>query len=100
MTALNNNDQTAVSTAQGGLSGVSQYLNQQLAFYGTTQDSVSAATDSAASQQVEFQSQISNLQDTDTAATILDLTQSQTEEQAALGSEGQIPRTTLFDFLG
>lgn len=100
VTALNNNDQTAVSTAQGGLSGVSQYLNQQLAFYGTTQDSVSAATDSAASQQVEFQSQISNLQDTDTAATILDLTQSQTEEQAALGSEGQIPRTTLFDFLG
>ena len=83
-----------------GLSGASQYLNQQLAFYGNTQDNVAAATNTAASQQVGFQAQISALQDTDTTSTILDLTQSQTQEQAALTSEGQIPRTTLFDFLG
>jgi hypothetical protein len=31
---------------------------------------------------------------------ILQLNQSQTQEQAALQSEAQIPRTTLFDFLG
>jgi flagellar hook-associated protein 3 FlgL len=99
VTALNNNDQAAVQTSMGGLSTVAQYLNQQLAFYGTTQDNVAAATNTAQSQQVEFQAQISNLQDTDVAATILDLTQSQTQEQAALGSEAQIPRTTLFDFL-
>jgi flagellar hook-associated protein 3 FlgL len=99
VTALSSNDQTAVQTSMGGLSTVAQYLNQQLAFYGTTQDNVSAATDSAQSQQVEFQAQISNLQDTDMAAAILDLTQSQTQTQAALGSEAQIPRTTLFDFL-
>lgn len=99
VTALNSNDQTAVQTTMDGLSTVAQYLNQQLAFYGTTQDNVADATNSAQSQQIEFQAQISNLQDTDVTSTILDLTQAQTQEQAALGSEAQIPRTTLFDFL-
>jgi len=100
VTALNNNDQAGVQTAVNGLSTVSQYLNQQLAFYGNTQDNVTDATNAAASQQVEYQSQISSLQDTDMTSTILDMTQSQTQMQAALSSEGQIPRTTLFDFLG
>lgn len=99
VTALNSNDQTAVQTSMDGLSKVAQYMNQQLAFYGTTQDNVAAATNSAQSQQIAFESQISNLQDTNMAAAILDLTQSQTQQQAALGSEAQIPRTTLFDFL-
>ncbi len=58
------------------------------------------ATNAAESQQIEYQSQISSLQDTDMTSTILDMTQSQTQMQAALSSEGQIPRTTLFDFLG
>ncbi len=100
VTALNNNDQTAIQTSVNGLPAVSQYLNQQLAFYGNTQDNVAAATNTAQSQQTEFQSQISQIEDTDTASTILELTQSQTQEQAAMTSEGQIPRTTLFDFLG
>lgn len=100
ITALNSNSQSAVQTAQGGLATVAQYLNQQLAFYGTTQDSVTAATNDAATQQIQLQGQISNLQDTDMPSTILDMTQSQTQSQAALSSEGQIPRQTLFDFLG
>lgn len=99
ITAMQNNDQTAAQTAVSGLTKVGQYMNDQLAFYGTTQDKVSAATDYASTQQTEIQSQISSLQDTDITATILDMTQSQTQEQAALGSEAQIPRSTLFNFL-
>jgi flagellar hook-associated protein 3 FlgL len=98
-TALNNNDQTGVQTAENGLANVGQYVNQQLAFYGTAQDTVASATTFGQTQQTELQAQISNFQDTDTTAAILDLTQSQTEIQAALGSKAQIPRTTLFDFL-
>ncbi len=99
ITALQNNDQSATEASVNGLSNVSQYLNNQLAFYGTTQDKVSAATDYASTQQTELKSELSSLQDTDMTAAILDMTQSQTQEQAALGSEGQIPKSTLFDFL-
>lgn len=100
VTALNNNDQTGVATIQNGLGTVASYLNQQLAFYGTTQDTVASATDYAQNQQTELQTQISNLQDADITSAILQLTQSQTQEQAALGAEAQTPRQTLFNFLG
>jgi flagellar hook-associated protein 3 FlgL len=99
VTALNNNDQTAIQTSVNGLGKVAQYLNQQLAFYGNTQNQVAAATNYAQTQQVGIQAQIGNLQDTDMAAAILDLTQAQTQMQASLQSRGQIPKTTLFDFL-
>jgi len=99
ITALGNNDQAAVQTSVNGLGKIGQYLNEQLAFYGNTQNQVAAATDYASTQQTGIQAQISSLQDTDLTSTILDLTQSQTQEQATLGSRAQIPRTTLFDFL-
>jgi len=100
ITALNNNDQAGITTAVNGLAGVASYLNNELAFYGTTQDNVTAATNDAATQQTQLQTQISGLQDTDATTTILDMTQAQTDEQAALQSEGQLPRSTLFDYLG
>jgi len=99
VTALNDNDQTAIQTSVNGLAGVAVYLNTQLAFYGTAQDQVASATNFAATQQVEIQTQISTLEDTDMPSAITDMTQTQTQEQAALTAEGQIPRTTLFDFL-
>lgn len=99
ITALNNNDQTGVQTAQSGLATVATYVNEQLAFYGTTQDTVTDATNFAVNQQTQLQAQISNLQDVDETSAILDMTQAQTQMQAALGSEAQLPRTTLFDFL-
>ncbi len=100
ITALNNNDQAGITTSVNGLAGVAQYLNNQLAFYGTTQDQISSATDYANTQQTQIQTEISGLEDTDTTSAILDMTQAQTAEQAALQSEAQIPRSTLFDFLG
>ena len=99
ITALNNNDQAGVATAQNGLSTVASYLNQQLAFYGTTQDTVASATEYAQNQQTQLQSQIGNLQDADETSAILRMTQAQTQEQAALGAEAGMPRKSLFDFL-
>jgi flagellar hook-associated protein 3 FlgL len=84
VTALNNNDQSTVESLSNGLSGVASYLNEQLAFYGNAQDNLSSATTQAQTQETNLQSQISNLQDTDMTATITDLTQAQTQEQAAL----------------
>jgi flagellar hook-associated protein 3 FlgL len=100
ITSLNNNDQTGTATIEAGLSGTASYMNQQLSFYGTAQDTVAAATDYAQNQQTELQTQISNLQDADVTSAIMTMTQAQTQEQAALASEGQLPRQTLFSFLG
>jgi flagellar hook-associated protein 3 FlgL len=97
--ALKNNDEAAIRASVNGLSKVGQYLNTQLAFYGNTQNQVAAADDFAKTQQTQIQAQISNLQDTDLSAAILDMTEMQTQQQAALTSRAQIPRTTLFDFL-
>jgi flagellar hook-associated protein 3 FlgL len=99
ITALNNNDAAGIQTSVQGLASVAQYLNNKLAFYGNTQNQIASATDYAQTQQTGIQAQISQLQDTDMTSTILDLTQSQTQEQAALGARAQIPKTTLFDFL-
>jgi len=99
VTALNNNNQTAISTANTALPAVSTYLNDQLAFYGTAQNAVAGATTSAATLVTQLQTQISGMQDADETQSILNLTQAQTEQQAALQSFQQIPRTSLFDYL-
>jgi flagellar hook-associated protein 3 FlgL len=99
VTAMNNNDQTTIQTLANGLPAVASYANQQLAFYGTTQDNVTAATDFAATQQTQLQTQISGLQDADETSVILAMTQAQTQLQAALSSKADIPKTTLFDFI-
>lgn len=100
VTALNNNDQAAISAANAGLPAVSAYLNNQLAFYGTAQNAVSGATTSATTLVTQLQSQIGGMQDADETQSILQLTQAETEQQAALQSFQQIPRTSLFDYLG
>jgi flagellin-like hook-associated protein FlgL len=100
VTALNSNSTPAIATANSGLSNVGTYLNSQLAFYGTAQDAVAAATTSAATLTTQLQTQIAGIQDADETQSILNLTQAQTEQQAALQSFQQIPRTSLFDYLG
>ena len=99
VTALQNNDQTAVQTSTNGLATVAQYMNNQLAFYGTTQDTVASATEYANTQQTALASEISSLSGTDVASTILNMTQVQTDEQAALASYAQLSHKTLFDFI-
>ncbi len=97
--ALTSNDTAAIQNVVNGMPKVAQYLNSQLAFYGTTQDRVASATTNGQTLQTQLQTQISSLQDADLTQSILDLTQAQTQQQAALQSEAQLPRTTLFDFL-
>lgn len=97
--ALQSNNSAAIATAVDGLSSVGSYLNDQLAFYGNTQNKVADATNFGNTLQVQLQTQISNLQDADLSQAILTMTQDQTQQQAALQSEAKLPRSTLFDFL-
>jgi flagellar hook-associated protein 3 FlgL len=100
VTALQSGNATAIQTANSALAPVGTYMNTQLAFYGTAQDSVTAATTAAATLTTQLQTQIGGMQDADETQSILNLTQAQTQQEAALQSFQQIPRTTLFDFLG
>jgi flagellar hook-associated protein 3 FlgL len=97
--ALKANDSAAIQTANDGLVKVSDYLNSQLAFYGTTQNKVANATEFGNTLEAQLQTQIGNLQDADLTQAILEMNQAGTQQQAALQSEARIPRTTLFDFL-
>jgi flagellar hook-associated protein 3 FlgL len=97
--ALKSNNSAAIATAFDGLSTVGSYLNTQLAFYGNVQNKVADATNFGNTLQLQLQTQISGLQDADLTQSILTLNQAQTQMQAALQSEGKLPRSTLFDFL-
>mgnify|MGYP003346313511 FL=1 len=99
-TALKANDSAAIQTANDGLAKVGEYLNNQLSFYGTTQNKVANAIDFGHTLEVQLQTQISNLEDADLTQAILELNQAGTQQQAALQSRARIPRTTLFDYLG
>jgi|HubBroStandDraft_6_1064221.scaffolds.fasta_scaffold104163_2 flagellar hook-associated protein 3 FlgL len=98
-TALLNNDTAGANAALADVQSSDAYLNQQLAFYGTVQDRVSAASDYAQNYDTQLQTQISGIQDANEAEVITNMTQLQTQEQAALESRGQLPKNTLFDYL-
>ncbi len=98
-TALASNNTAAILTSLNGLPAVSQYLNTQLAYYGNVQDQLAAATTYGNTLVTQQQAQVAGIQDADVTQSILEMTQAQTQQQAALQSEGQIPRTTLFNFL-
>jgi len=100
MQGLQNNDDTTINASISSVQTADIYLNQQLAFYGNVQDRVNNAQTFSQNYTVQLQSQLSGLQDANEAETITNMTQATTQLQAALQSEGQLPRTTLFDFLG
>jgi flagellar hook-associated protein 3 FlgL len=96
---LQNNDDTAINSALSNVQSSETFLNQQLAFYGAVQDRVQAAQSFGQNYTLQLQTQLAGVQDANEAEDITDLTQAQTQLQAALQSEASLPRTTLFDFL-
>ncbi len=98
-TALLNNDSAGIQTSIGSLQNASNYMNNQLAFYGAAQSRIASALDDTQNYTVQLQTQLSNSRDADETAAIVALTQGQTQLQAALESQARMPRTTLFDVL-
>jgi len=97
---LLNNDETAISDAQTLVRQSSDYLNTQVAFYGTVQRRIQDATDFAAGYDTRLQTELSTKEDADITAAALELSQGTTQIQAALTARAKLPRTSLFDFLG
>ena len=98
--ALLNNDQPAIDAAMPNVMSAGTYLNQQLAFYGRTQNRITSETDFAKNYEIQLQTQLSGIQDADLAQAITEMQQAQTQQSAALASRAHLPRTSLFDYLG
>jgi flagellar hook-associated protein 3 FlgL len=97
--ALSNNDDAGTLSAVADVKTAGTYLNQQLAFYGTVQNRVASGLDFGQNYQTQLQTQLGGIQDADETQAITELTQAQTQLQAALVSRAQLPRKSLFDFL-
>ena len=97
--ALANNNQAGINAAVTSLQTASGYLSQQLAFYGGVQDQVANATDVAQKFQLQYQTSLDSLKNTDLATAATDLTQEQSSLQASLQAESSMPRTSLFSYI-
>lgn len=98
--ALVAGDPTQIGNTIASIQAASDHLNSMESFYGNVQDRIQNATDYAAGYDTSLQTQISQIQDADVASAAMELTQSNTQLQAALQMQAQMPRTTLFDLLG
>jgi len=100
-TALQNNDQAGISQAVVSLQAADQYLNDQLAFYGQAETSISTATTVAQQFQTQETSNLGQLRDADVATVAVQLNQEQVQNQAALSAESTLlQQRDLFSYLG
>jgi len=99
MQGMQADNPSEVSAALADVQSSGTYLNQQLAFYGTVQDRIQSEQTFGQNYTTQLQTQLAGIQDANEVEDITNMTQAQTQFQAALESESQLPRTTLFDFL-
>jgi flagellar hook-associated protein 3 FlgL len=97
--ALQSGNSTNITTAVSNIQTASDYLNQQLGFYGAAQNRITSALDLANKFQVQTQTQLSNLEDTDATTVAVQVTQDTTALNAAMEAQARRPTSTLFDYL-
>jgi len=97
--ALENNDQAGIESSLASLRAAGDYLNIQLSFYGNVQRKIAEGGDTAARLESRLKVELSGIRDADLTASILDLQQAATHEQAALSARANLPASSLFDFL-
>jgi len=97
--ALQANDVAGIQNSIDTVTQAGDYLNQQLGFYGAAQNRISAAADLSQQLGLNYQTALSDKQDADMTQAILELNQSQIQQQTSLQARGQMPKTSLFDFL-
>jgi flagellar hook-associated protein 3 FlgL len=99
LTALQNNDSSAAGGTMDSLKAADDHLNQQLGLIGIAETRVTDATTAAAKSVTTEQQELSSLRDADTAGDTVELTQLNTQQQAALSARAKMSQYNLFDFL-
>jgi flagellin-like hook-associated protein FlgL len=98
--ALENDDQTAVEQASVRISESTDHLGRQVIFYGHAQNRLRDAANLSATALIARKKELGEAQDTDLADALIELNLAGVHLQAALGAQAQLPRKSLFDFLG
>ena len=98
--ALTSNNTAGITNSVTLLQAASTHLNASESFYGNLQDTIQNANTYASQYNVQLQTQISDIQDADITSAALELTQGNTQLQAAMQMQGQMPHSSLFNYLG
>ena len=98
--ALLTNDQSGVQAANSALQISVTTVGQATTFYGTTQNWIQQANDTATSQLNNLKQSLSSVRDTDIASAATQLSLDQTALQAALSAHGTLDNKSLFSYLG
>jgi len=99
-TALQNNDTAGITSSITLLKAASDHLYTMQAFYGNVLDQIQNASSYASKYDVQMQTEISQIQDADVTNAAMQLTESNTQLQAAMQMQSQMPHTSLFNYLG
>jgi flagellar hook-associated protein 3 FlgL len=99
LTALQNNDSSAAATSVDSLKTADDYLNQQLGLIGIAENRVADATTAASDSLTTEKQNLSTLRDADTASDAIELSQLNTQQQAALSARAAMSQHDLFDYL-
>ena len=98
--ALLSGNSDAVGSTIANLQAANQQLNSMQSFYGEVEDRIDAGQTFANNYATQLQTEIGNVQDADIPTAVMQMTQSNIAEQAALAMEGKMPHNSLFDYLG
>lgn len=97
--ALENNDVPGIQAAISSIQVASEHVNSSQAFYGSMQNRLQDSVNFANKYDIQIRTELSQKEDADVAAASLEFSQGSVQLQAAFQMQGQLPRTTLFDFL-
>lgn len=97
--ALEGNDQPGVAASLVALREVSGHLNTQAGFYGAVENRITEALNSASEIGARLTTTLSELEDADVTAAILELNQVELNQRAALSSRSLMNKSSLFDYL-
>jgi len=96
---LLNNDSGQITSAIALVASASDHLNVEEAFYGNVEQRITAATNYAATNDTTLQTQVGQIQDADAVSAAMELTQDNTQLQAAFEMQAKMPTSTLFTYL-
>jgi flagellar hook-associated protein 3 FlgL len=97
--ALEAGDQAGIRSALEAVRAAGVHVNGQLGFYGAVENRITHALTDAGQMDLRLQTALSDRQDADVVASILELQQVQTSYSAALQMRTAARRTSLFDYL-
>ena len=97
--ALLSGNEQAIQAALEPLAGVSAHLNAELMFYGSAQTQVADGIATGESLKLRLITERSQIEDSDTTASILELQLASFQQEAALQVKASTPRRSLFEYL-